>query len=102
MTKPSYNELYDAVNEQQLYIDSLKEQLVKNRALVVQNSISIKNWHILPDGVHVVEVECHDAKEFLKLPAGIVYSNRNFGKTGWNSDHNVCYYRTDKSVAFSN
>ena len=101
MTKPSYNELYDAVNEQQLYIDSLKEQLVKNRALVVQNSISIKNWHILPDGVHVVEIECLNAKDFMKLPAGITYSGRTLGKTGWNSDNRVCYYRSDKEIAFS-
>ncbi|HUU89172.1 MAG TPA: hypothetical protein VMX17_15670 [Candidatus Glassbacteria bacterium] len=74
---------------------------IQMKATALTNSVSVKSWHVLPDGVQVVEVECHDAKEFLKLPAGIVYSNRNFGKTGWNSDHNVCYYRTDKSFAFS-
>ncbi len=47
----------------------------------------------------VLEVDCKSADLFDSLPAVVSFQGRLFGKTGWNSDRNRAYYRTDALIA---
>ncbi len=71
-----------------------------NLAAPVTNSINVKGAYTLPDGVYLVELDCADQDALKKLPAAINYEGKQYGRTGWNSDANVAYYRTDKKVAY--
>lgn len=51
------------------------------------------------EGIGFIKVPCHDFAEFRRLPAAINFEGKAYGKSGWNSDHNVAYYRTDKPFA---
>ena len=66
-------------------------------------SIRIRTWEELPDGTVVVIVNCQDADEFKKLADCIIFSVRGasgiYGKTGWDSDRRVAFYRSDALVA---
>ncbi len=46
-----------------------------------------------------VEVACYDYDDFRKLPAGLSYEGKIFGKTGWNSDHGRAYYKVGAKFA---
>lgn len=49
----------------------------------------------LPDGVKVAIVSCPDYDAFSALPGAVEIGPDVYGKTGWNSDRQVAYYRTD-------
>ena len=51
------------------------------------------------EGVGFLCTFCHDYDQFAQLPAGVMFEGRSFGKTGWNSDRCVAYYRTDRKFA---
>lgn len=36
---------------------------------------------------------------FKRLPAGVTFQGRTYGKSGFDSDKNMAYYRTDHPVA---
>jgi hypothetical protein len=55
----------------------------------------------LPDGVEVAIVSCQDHDAFTALPGGLEVLGRIYGKSGWNSDRNVAYYRTDRVLGTS-
>jgi hypothetical protein len=52
----------------------------------------------LPDGVAVAIVPCSDHGAFTALPGGIEIGGRIHGKTGWNSDRGIAYYRSDAVI----
>jgi len=53
----------------------------------------------LPDGVKVLTLPLVDGFEtYKKLPPVLEYQGRRYGKTGWNSDTMVGYWRTDALI----
>jgi hypothetical protein len=52
------------------------------------------------DGTTCLKVRCTGFEHFMQLPAAVMYDDRIFGKTGWNSDRGEAYYRDDQKVAF--
>ena len=65
------------------------------KAIVITSSQTL-------DGVCVLETSCHNYDEFVALPRVVyctILGRSIFGKTGWNSDRNVAYYRDDAVVA---
>jgi hypothetical protein len=53
----------------------------------------------MPDDVVVAETSCKDYESFLSLPSGIMCEGEFLGKSAWNSDTQVAYYRSDKIIA---
>lgn len=53
----------------------------------------------LGDGVTALLVSCNDHDQFMELPAAVEFNGVYYGKTGWNSDKNKAYYRTDGAFA---
>lgn len=43
----------------------------------------------------VLMLRCANYLEFKRLPDSVQYHNQVFGKTGWNSDRGVAYFRND-------
>jgi len=60
---------------------------------------TIQNHETLPNGVNVIILPLGEGVTFSKLPQVISYEGRLYGKTGWNSDRQVCYYRDDAHIA---
>lgn len=54
----------------------------------------------LPDGVKVIVVTCPDFDALTALPMALYYRGEIYGRTGWNSDTQVAYYRSDAEVAY--
>tara|TARA_R110002096_G_scaffold188696_3_gene368651 strand:- start:942 stop:1181 length:240 start_codon:yes stop_codon:yes gene_type:complete len=71
------------------------------QAKPLENALSVKSMETLPDGVKVVTLDCRDCAAFGRTPSALEYDGEVFGRTGWNSDRFVVYYRSDKKVAFS-
>lgn len=62
----------------------------------------IQSHETLPDGVRVIIATLSDGFDtYKKLPEVVSYDNRMYGKTGWNSDAQVGYYRDDAKVALA-
>lgn len=57
----------------------------------------VNNFHEF-EGVYFAEVDCHDYDDFRNLPQVIEVNETLLGKSAWNSDRNVAYYRSDKTM----
>ena len=64
------------------------------------DAVRVLGFELLPDGVSVVTVPCIDGQAFCRLPDAISFDDKCYGKSGWNSDRNIAYYRTDIQVAW--
>ena len=53
------------------------------------------------DGITCVLVSCPTQETLSKLPTAIRYEGLVLGRTGWNSDSCVAYYRSDAALAFA-
>jgi len=51
--------------------------------------------------VCVAETLCVDYDHFRQLPDVIRLNGRVYGKSGWTSDRQVAFYRTDRLIAMS-
>ena len=71
------------------------------KAQSIKNAINIIRKEVLPNQTKVLITECLDYSDFKKLPKAVTLNNENFGLTGWNSDHSIAYYRTDKLIAIA-
>ncbi len=71
------------------------------KAQAIHNAVAVITHSVLPSGVKVVVAPCDGYQGFDKLPKGITFNGVPYGLTGWNSDRNVAYFRTDKVVALS-
>ena len=67
----------------------------------VQNALTIKHAETLPNGIKVIMLDCAGSLEYNNSPKALEYDGEIYGRTGWNSDRCISYYRTDKKVAFS-
>ena len=65
------------------------------QAKPIQNALTVKSHETLPNGVEVLTLDCTDFAAFKSLPAAVEYNGSQYGRTGWNSDRYVAYYRTD-------
>ena len=63
-------------------------------------SVSVVYGETLPNGVKVLVVPCENFDNLKRLPSALDYDGLRYGRTGWNSDKCVAYYRTDHKVAF--
>ena len=63
------------------------------------DAVPVLEAQTLPNGVQVLLVPCGDYDAMRHLPGAVVYKGRRYGKTGWNSDSFVAYYRTDAALA---
>jgi hypothetical protein len=63
--------------------------------------VTIQSHETLPDDVKVIHTSVGDYTEYKQLPKVVWYDDCLYGKTGWNSDRMVAYYRTDSHVALS-
>ena len=66
----------------------------------LENALIVKSVETLPGGVKVVTLDCRDWAAFGQSPSALEYDGEVFGRTGWNSDKHVVYYRTDTKPAF--
>jgi len=66
----------------------------------LENALIVKSVETLPDGVKVVTLDCRDWAAFGQSPSALEYDGEVFGRTGWNSDTHIVYYRTDAKPAF--
>jgi hypothetical protein len=62
------------------------------------NFITVDSFYNI-DGIQIAEVSCNSYVEFKKLPHAVELSHFHLGKSGWNSDSSIAYYRTDKLLA---
>lgn len=63
-------------------------------------AITVQTMEMLPNGVKVAMVQVTSAKDYLRLPKAVQIDGQAYGKTGWNSDQMVAYFRTDATLAF--
>lgn len=55
--------------------------------------------HEVCDGVHYIAVDCHDYEHFKSLPDAVSFQGQTLGKSAWNSDKELAYYRSDMKLA---
>lgn len=55
--------------------------------------------HGILEGVVFAETSCEDYDHYRRLPQAVEFQGRVLGKSGWNSDRCVAYYRSDKAIA---
>jgi len=65
------------------------------------DAITILTAGTLPDGVKYLEAACADYDAYSALPQAVECDGRVYGKTGWDSDKCLAFYRTDARIAFA-
>jgi hypothetical protein len=65
------------------------------KAASITNVVQVVTHETLPDGVQVVTTQCDDFAHLRTLPPALSFRGAIYGRTGWNSDRCVAYYRTD-------
>lgn len=63
-------------------------------------SLRVVEAATLPNAVRYLTVYVNDAADFLQLPTAVSYESKVYGKSGWDSDRLVAFYRTDVSLAW--
>lgn len=63
-------------------------------------ALSVVAAETLPNGVKVAIIPCENYANLKSLPQAIDYDGLRYGRTGWNSDRCIAYYRTDCKVAY--
>ena len=58
---------------------------------------SIDNYYHIDD-IGFLEVKVTGWDDVKKLPKGILFEEKEYGYSAWDSDRMVAYYRTDKPV----
>lgn len=69
-------------------------------ALQSMRAFVIQSHDTLPDGVRVMTLPLSNGfASYEALPSVLSYEGKRYGKTGWNSDNNIGYYRDDAKIA---
>lgn len=74
-------------------------------AHVVEQVVKVQEAQELPDGVGVLVTAldgwCDEMPHevFARQPAALYYNGRVYGKSAFDSDRNVAFYRTDVALA---
>lgn len=66
-------------------------------ARIVKDHLTIQTHYRFGD-IWFAECECQDHEAFCELPSVIEVQGHTLGKSAWNSDRNVAYYRDDKII----
>jgi hypothetical protein len=66
-------------------------------AKTITNQVSVVESGVLPDGVKYLTLDLYN--DYLKMPVSVEFNGVQYGRTGWNSDSRIVYYRTDKKTA---
>lgn len=59
----------------------------------------VVHQHEVFEGVHYITATCYDYEHFRSLPDVISFNSQICGKSAWNSDKCVVYYRSDMKFA---
>jgi len=62
-------------------------------------AISVLAIETLPNNVRVLITSCADYEVLKTLPQVVSVGKEVFGRSGWNSDKCIAYYRTDVQIA---
>ncbi len=68
-------------------------------ANAVRSCFPVLSTETLPNGVDVLTIPCADSDVLATLPAAVEHAGTLYGRTGWNSDRCVAYFRSDASIA---
>lgn len=68
-------------------------------ANTIPGAVAVLSLETLPDGVQVVTVPCADYDAVQALPRAIELGGVRYGRTGWNSDRFIAYFRSDATIA---
>jgi len=71
------------------------------QAKALINAITVRSTETLPNGVKVVQIDVADYIDFIRKPHAIEYDGELYGRSGWNSDRHVAYYRSDIKPALA-
>ena len=71
------------------------------QAKALENAITVRSTETLPNGVKVVKLDVADYIDFIRKPHAIEYDGEIYGRSGWNSDAHVAFYRSDVQPAFA-
>lgn len=55
--------------------------------------------YFVTDGQEIISVDCEDFTEYKSLPHVVEFEGQILGKTGWNSDKNQAYYKSNILLA---
>jgi len=69
------------------------------KATPISDALPVLVAETLPNGVRVVTVPCADWDAVSRLPPAVAFEGREYGRTGWDSDRRVAFYRTDARLA---
>lgn len=62
-------------------------------------AVAVLALETLPNGVKVVTTPCADYQALAALPQAIELEGARYGRTGWNSDRKIAYFRSDATFA---
>jgi hypothetical protein len=51
------------------------------------------------EGQTCISVPCADIDTYASLPGAVEFEGRLLGRTGWNSDRGLAYYKTGATLA---
>ena len=65
-------------------------------ATPIKSAIQVHSHEVMPDGTRCLMVAVTDYADYKKTPAAVEYQGRVYGRTGWNSDRMVAYFKSDR------
>ena len=68
-------------------------------AKVLPDRLKVNAFYTMDRDIVVAETQCTSHKHFEMLPSAIEIEGQELGKSAWNSDRCVAYYRSDRVVA---
>ena len=69
------------------------------RAMKVENSVVVNTVETLPTGVKVLTIDYFG--DYRKYRERYCTRAKSYGRSGWDSDRNTAYFRSDIKLAFS-
>jgi len=68
---------------------------LRNRfAMPIVDRVRVLGHEELPDGQICITVPCPNYQALTELPPMLEFNDKRFGRTGWNSDRMIAYYKT--------
>lgn len=71
----------------------------KTHATAIPQTYKVLGSGTLPDGEAYIHIDCRDYSAFTALPDGMEFDGKTYGKTGWNSDTGLAYYKAGAPLA---
>lgn len=71
------------------------------KASAIKEAITIIRHEILGVNEKAIITRCDDYVMYKTLPSAVSFENEIYGKTGWNSDTRIAYFKTNQPVAMA-